>query len=147
MLRPRVHGLVGKPVGLLVLLSTYMTDSHPADLAHHRPGRPVKPLQCLILDFVFAVDLPDEKLGVGADLQVLDRLFDCISQGGKESCVLGHIVRLVSKISVQRGDFLAGFILDIDTEARVPGIPTGAAIDAGDQPVRLRGWGWQVLQR
>src|SRR5947209_5978415 len=95
-------------------------------------------LQRRILDLVDALDLADEQLRIADQLERLRSMLDRILECGDESLILGKVVGLMPEIFAEGGDFLAGFVLDDDSEARRSRISARPTVAVRDQKLRRR---------
>src|ERR671935_2905727 len=67
--------------------------SHPFQAGRELGGLALERLEGLVLDLVFALHLPDEELGVGDDLELVDPALYGTLEAGDQAAVLRDVVR------------------------------------------------------
>src|SRR5450432_1295060 len=93
----------------------------------------MKFLQCGILYFINAFDLPDEKFRIADHLERFVTIFSRIFKRGDQALVLGDVIGLVSQVFAQRRHFLSGLVLNYDSISRWTGIPSRSPVAVSDQ--------------
>ena len=130
-----VHGGVGQAVGFFVVAAENVADGKPAELCNQFFGASVEVLQCGILDFVDALDLPYQQFGVADHLERLVAVGHGILECGDQALVLSKIVGLMTKIFAERGNFSPGFILNDDAVSGRSGIAARTAVAESNEVV------------
>src|SRR5438477_10330818 len=99
-----------------------------------RPGMKIP--QRGILNFVNALDLPNQQLRVTDQFERLMSVLNRVLEGSYQSLILGKVIRLMAEILAQRRDFPSALVVNNDAIASRAWIPARPSVAVRDQIMR-----------
>src|SRR2546428_7752113 len=89
-----------------------------------------------ILNFVNALDLPNQQLRVTDQFERLMSVLNRVLEGSYQSLILGKVIRLMAEILAQRRDFPSALVVNNDAIASRAWIPARPSVAVRDQIMR-----------
>ena len=88
----RLQGLVGKPIGLVILLAPHMLNRERFQARDHLLRPLMQGLQCRTLHLIDALDLGRQQLGVRLHVNAQVIVAESIFEGGEKSLVFSDVI-------------------------------------------------------